>query len=170
MKKKLDNELNEFREMIPGLPTKTVWAWRMDGCPGMREHVGLGSELSCCDYLRIDQKEVILIEETDLAKTIERIKSEGEIPTPRTFGEEIRLKFYGAMLVLCRLGLCGKQPVLYIVYKGEAEKSGAAKVLRNKEVDFQELKKNLTKWLKDSLGNMINRAGVMGPKELQKRL
>ena len=170
MEKDLDSELKKFCEVISELPAKTVRAWRMDGCPDMREHVGLVSQLHCCDYLRIDQKEVILIEATDLAATIEYIKSKRDISIKeisRNLGKEIRLKFYGAMLVLCRLGLCEEQPVLYILYTNEVEKPGAAKALRNKAVEFHELKKHLTEWLKSSLGKMISRAGVMGPKKLQ---
>ena len=174
MKKDLDSELKKFCEVISELPAKTVRAWRMDGRPDMREHVGLVSQLHCCDYLRIDQKEVILIEATNLAATlaatIENIKSKRDISIKEisgNLGKEFRLKFYGAMLVLCRLGLCEERPVLYILYTNEVEKPGAAKALRNKAVDFHELKKHLTEWLKNSLGKMISRAGVIGPEKLQ---
>lgn len=90
-------------------------AYKMDGDEGggekdMRKAAGLGA-CHCCDYFLLDDESVILIEETQLSKTVAQIKEkyaylnekdQKEIINNK-ITEEIQLKVYGAMLVLSRI-------------------------------------------------------------------
>ena len=84
----------------------------------MREAVGLDG-LPCCDYLRLDGNRVILIEDTDLAETIDGIEQGlGRISGRRGKNDERRkfirdtvrerivrensLKVCGSLLMMCR--------------------------------------------------------------------
>ena len=86
-------------------------AYKMDrNKDGMRHFVGLG-ECNCFDYFHLYGNSITLIEETRLKDSMEHqrieyhyLKSEEkeDFAFKRT-REEIRLKAYGSMLVLCRL-------------------------------------------------------------------
>jgi len=90
-------------------------AYQMDGDAGkgekdMRKAAGLGA-CHCCDYFLLDEESIILIEETQLSKTVAQIKEkyaylnendQKEIINNK-ITEEIQLKVYGAMLVLSRI-------------------------------------------------------------------
>lgn len=89
------------------------YAYRMDSvspAPFMRGDAGLGT-CSCCDYFITDQNSVYLIEETQLSKSIDQLKTrfsylnEDDQLTHirKLIRQEIRLKIFGANLVLCRL-------------------------------------------------------------------
>ena len=86
-------------------------AYKMDGEKrGMRPFVGLGS-CNCCDYFLPHGNAVIIIEETRLSESIQSYMGEcGYLVDTakkkfafKRMREEIRLKAYGSMLVLCRL-------------------------------------------------------------------
>ncbi len=88
-------------------------AYKMDGCapaPSMRKRAGLGT-LHCCDYVRIDGEKTILIEDTQLGKTMVRLQEKYDSMEKEKREEYIReriksencLKVYGSLLVLCRL-------------------------------------------------------------------
>lgn len=110
------NFLNRFYQTIEiaGKPLgEGDKAYKMDGGrnkPDMREHAGLGS-CKCCDYFLPNGEEVVLIEETQLFKTIMNLKKEYSYLPHKDKGSFVlrcienkhHLKVYGAMLVLCRL-------------------------------------------------------------------
>ena len=86
-------------------------AYKMDGEKrGMRSFVGLGS-CNCCDYFLTHGNAVIIIEETRLSESMQSYrdvynyldKEDREDFAIKRTREEIRLKAYGSMLVLCRL-------------------------------------------------------------------
>lgn len=77
----------------------------------MRKAAVLGT-CQCCDCFLSTDESVILIEETQLSKTVEEIrkasfrlddKDEIDKTINREIIKELQLKTYGAMLVLCRL-------------------------------------------------------------------
>ena len=86
-------------------------AYKMDRDKnGMRNFVGLG-ECNCFDYFLSHENSIVLIEETRLEKSIQHQRrmypylsdeDKEDFAFKRT-REEIRLKAYGSMLVLCRL-------------------------------------------------------------------
>lgn len=90
-------------------------AYRMDSTKegsNMRSAAGLGT-CECCDYVTVskDNQSVVLIEETDLERTIIDFKEKYDYlsdddQVDLLYDEvlkEHRLKLYGSMLVLCRL-------------------------------------------------------------------
>jgi len=90
-------------------------AYKMDGDESkgekdMRKAAGLGA-CHCCDYFLLDDESVILIEETQLSKTVAQIKEKygylGEKDLKDIINnkitEEVQLKVYGAMLVMSRI-------------------------------------------------------------------
>ena len=148
--------LEDYRETIHvsrgrGLAREALegcWAYRMDGAedagagtPDMRADAGLDG-LSCCDYLRMDDK-VILIEETEMAKTMLQIERDlervgGGRELRRNFiRDTVRervvrencLKVYGSLLLMCRLKLRREdmRHVVWLVVSGEA---GATEAIR----------------------------------------
>ena len=78
----------------------------------MRKAVGLGT-CHCCDYFMVNAQSLILIEETQLLKTIKRLRREyGDLSEKKKdtmvnkrIRDEMQLKAYGTMLVLCRLSM-----------------------------------------------------------------
>ena len=78
----------------------------------MRKAVDLGT-CHCCDYFLLREEFIILIEETQLLKTVKKIRDEydsldevkkDEIVN-KCIRDEMQLKVYGTMLVLCRLSM-----------------------------------------------------------------
>jgi len=63
----------------------------------MRKAVGLGT-CHCCDYFLLDDRSIILIEETSLPN-LDDATENAEIKS------EMQLKAYGSMLILCRLSM-----------------------------------------------------------------
>ncbi len=109
--------LAEFLEEVRagGEPVNpALLAYRMDGTSpqsNMRARAGLGT-CNCCDYFTFSGGTVVLIEETRLAAQIEDIlrtlahlqDGERNRHLLRSLKRENRLKAYGSLLVLCRLG------------------------------------------------------------------
>ena len=128
---------------------KNLMAYRMDGenkIPDMRKSAGLGT-CHCCDFFFLKDENIILIEETRLFCTVEKLAKdfqEGGVGDKLKFIErsiksENVLKVYGAMLVLSRLEarmddvkkiLSGKAYVFWLVVSG---KSGDERFLANVE-------------------------------------
>ena len=89
-------------------------AYKMDGAKNdedMRVFVGLKT-CNCCDYfLPYGNNAIILIEETRLSESLESYRKEYHYLEDsdkddfalKRMREEVRLKAYGSMLVLCRL-------------------------------------------------------------------
>ena len=105
--------LNKFLEPIEiaGKPLdKKFQAYRMDGQPDMRKDAELGT-CACCDYFVTNTDSIVLIEETELLKSIQGWKKEVEYLNDndqKNFVDEKvktenRLKVYGALLLLARL-------------------------------------------------------------------
>ena len=103
--------LSQFAEEIESV--SGFKAYRMDNTANdMRGAAGLGT-CECCDYVTVskDGHSVVLIEETDLGRTIVDFKQRHdylneEDQTALLYEDvlrEHRLKLYGSMLVLCRL-------------------------------------------------------------------
>ena len=103
--------LSQFAEEIKSV--SGFKAYRMDNTANdMRGAAGLGT-CECCDYVTVskDGHSVVLIEETDLGRTIVDFKQRHdylneEDQTALLYEDvlrEHRLKLYGSMLVLCRL-------------------------------------------------------------------
>lgn len=103
--------LSQFAEEIES--ASGFKAYRMDNTANdMRHAAGLGT-CECCDYVTVskDGQSVVLIEETDLGRTIVDFKQRhaylnDEDQTALLYENvlrEHRLKLYGSMLVLCRL-------------------------------------------------------------------
>ena len=103
--------LSQFAEEIGS--ASGFKAYRMDNTANdMRGAAGLGT-CECCDYVTVskDGHSVVLIEETDLGRTIVDFKQRHdylneEDQTALLYEDvlrEHRLKLYGSMLVLCRL-------------------------------------------------------------------
>ena len=103
--------LSQFAEAIES--ASGFKAYRMDNTANdMRGAAGLGT-CECCDYVTVskDGYSVVLIEETDLGRTIVDFKQRhdylNEEDQTALLYEDIlrehRLKLYGSMLVLCRL-------------------------------------------------------------------
>lgn len=87
-------------------------AYRMDGGrqkPDMRAEIGLGT-CHCCDYFKMQENVVILIDDTRLMETILKFKEEfdamiegekkGKFLNRKICNENI-LKVYGSLIVLC---------------------------------------------------------------------
>ena len=103
--------LSQFAEAIES--ASGFKAYRMDNTANdMRAAAGLGT-CECCDYVTVskDGHSVVLIEETDLGRTIVDFKQRHdylneEDQTALLYEDvlrEHRLKLCGSMLVLCRL-------------------------------------------------------------------
>ena len=157
-------------------------AYKMDSTDenkNMRKMVGLGT-CHCCDYFRLKNDVVILIEETKLLKKIEEIKNQysylkdadkTEIADNR-IRDRMQLKAYGTMMILSRL----------------VEKfSNARKLIENKKCHFwlvasgirsedderffDNRKDFLQKALKDVLGGKIlDDVEVFSSKDLPRKL
>ena len=138
----MKNPFADFLEKIElaGCDEPLGEAYRMDGCapnPSMRDRAGLGT-LACCDYLRADGENFILIEDTELGGTA--LQMEEEYDSLKGGGEQRRqfirerirrencLKVYGSLLVLCRLKQWPTRCAFWLVISGDA---GQAKVARN---------------------------------------
>ncbi len=141
-------------------------AYQMDkpvnGSPDMRRFVGLG-ECNCCDYFLPTGEVIILIEETQLSRKMQLLRNEYAYLNDnnkddfaiKRIREEMRLKAYGSMLVLCRLAArCrdaaemfqGKKYVFWVV---------ASSVDTEDTVVFDNLKDNLLSMLGGALGREI---------------
>ena len=113
--------LSKFAEPIKSIGG-VFKAYRMDSTKkgfSMRDDAGLGT-CECCDYVTVskDNQSVVLIEETDLEKTIIAFKERYDYLSDDDQVDllydkvlrEHRLKLYGSMLVLCRLS-CSQDEV-----------------------------------------------------------
>ena len=79
-----------------------------DKSKDMRKIAGLGT-CHCCDYFYPRDNDVVLIEETQLIEKVKEIKNDyGHLKEinkiiHREIGQEVCLKVYGSLLVLCLL-------------------------------------------------------------------
>ena len=160
--------LNQFFRPveIAEQPMDELKAYQMDkpvnGSPDMRRFVGLG-ECNCCDYFLPRGEVIILIEETQLSRQMQSLRNEYPYLHDndkddffiKKIREEMRLKAYGSMLVLCRLAArCpdaaemfqGKKYVFWLV---------ASSVVAEDKVAFDNLKDTLSPMLKGVLGKEI---------------
>ena len=142
----MKNPFADFLEEIrmAGCDEPLGEAYRMDGrgASGMRARAGLGDALACCDYLRVERKGFILIEDTELGRTVSEMRREygsleGDEALRREFvRERVRrencLKVYGAFLVLCRMKQWPARCVFWLVISGG---EGNARVIRNWDPD-----------------------------------
>jgi len=105
--------LAQFREEIKAAEKPTgQYGYRMDGKgpKDMRHHAGLDG-CHCCDYFITNEESFVLIEETQLSKTIQCHKDKYQrlsatrlhALTIDLIRNENRLKAYGTLLILCRL-------------------------------------------------------------------
>ena len=110
--------LEKFLEPIRVADTplsETHHAYRMDGNspqPDMRKDAGLGT-CDCCDYfMPYNDDSILLIEETQLIKQIKDLKRKYPYLKKQFIDkyirQENRVKAYGSMLILCRLGAACK--------------------------------------------------------------
>ena len=107
--------LNRFVEEIKIAKKPIGKAYIMDSTRkknNMRKTVDLGT-CHCCDYFVVSAQSVILIEETRLLQTIKRLRREyrdlsgkkRDAMVNKRIRDEMQLKAYGTMLVLCRLSM-----------------------------------------------------------------
>ena len=143
----LDNYREEIRvgrnrEILPGRR-----AYRLDRMEDpkakgrdLRKDAGLDG-LSCCDYLRMGNNRAILIEETDLTKTMSGIEADldrvrGDEDARRKFirdtvrervVREHALKVCGSLLLMCRTGVALEDArcVVWIVAGGDSAATAA---------------------------------------------
>jgi len=157
-------------------------AYKMDSTAkglSMRDAAGLGT-CNCCDYFMIRGDSIVLIEETQLPQRVKKIRKKyaylNEVDLNKHVNKHLRnrmrLKAYGAMLVLCRL----------------ATKCAAAKgIVQDKKYDFwlvasalnspddlrlfDNIKDSLNELLKQVLGTrLLDNVEVIPSKSLEKRL
>ena len=158
-------------------------AYRMDGNspkPDMRRDAGLGT-CNCCDYFMFAKTDiVVLIEETQLMRTIERLKSkyhylQSDHQTEfvnKYIRQENRLKVYGSMLVLCRLAAACKNTnqlpstkkyKFWLVASGMNEPEDTRVFDNLKDRLFQELRSVLT-------GKVMDRVEIIPSDRLASKL
>ncbi len=125
MLKSKDISLSLFKEPITPQTRNSldIYAYRIDAdgtkTPSMVEYAGLvkNNKPFCCDYLYINEKQAVLIEDTHLGETAQNILKELTEEKPgsainnkkkqKYIKQFIRkkycLKVYGSLLILCRL-------------------------------------------------------------------
>ena len=146
--------------------------------PDMRKTVGLGT-CNCCDYFNVKNNTIVLIEETQLMEMIKNLKKEYHYLKKRErrkfiykcIIQENKLKFYGSMLVLCRLDtLCNDaKPLLKKKrYDFWLVVSGPYKAKYSKT--FLYLQKRLSGSLGGSMGKMMNAVKVIPAHKLAAKL
>lgn len=155
---------------------------RMDGTspsPDMRKDAGLGT-CNSCDYFLSHPTAVVLVEETRLVWQIKNLKQyyhylaepdQTDFVT-KSIRDEMKLKVYGSMLVLCRLSalrtdakdvLEGKKYEFWLIASGEFEQDDV-KVLDN-------IRDNLLGELKSVLtGQVLEDVEIMLPGDLETKL
>ena len=141
----LDDFLEEIHFDGHDEPLGVGKACKIDGTApsnNMRDRAGLGGALSCCDYLRIDDEGVVLIEGTHLGKTVLRMQAEYDAAADddlraRFIRERIRrencLKVYGTFLILCRMRMWPERCLFWLVITDT--EPGAARVAANLNAD-----------------------------------
>ena len=120
---------------IAGVSADEV-AYRMDDKKNdMRKQCDMGGHASSCDYFIVREKSVVLIEDTFLQRTVQRLEGEcvalADDEKKREYviqslRRENALKIYGSLLMLCRLAarfpsvrqaLAGKKYDFWLVAK-----------------------------------------------------
>ena len=163
------NSLDKFLEPIK-VAGKSIGnkykAYKMDSTVAnnnMRKMVGLGT-CHCCDYFRLNDNSITLIEETQLLKTVEDIREEYDYLNDKDkkdvvnvrIREEIQLKAYGAMLVLCRLAAkCASVKQLFQDKKYHFWLVASSINLAEEKRYFDNLKDTLLTDLKSVLGKTL---------------
>ena len=144
----------------------------MDGTslrPDMRKTAGLGT-CNCCDYLTSKDNTVVLIEETQLMEMIKGLKSEYHYLADDDKNEfvdkcilqENKLKVYGSMLVLYRLGTAYNDVELLLQNKRYDFWLVVSGPYKRKDYRiFGRLKTRLSGTLKGSMGKMMNAVKVV---------
>ena len=157
-------------------------AYKMDSTEPenhMRRDVELGT-VHCCDFFMATNQAVVLLEETDLLKTVSRIEKEyrylkgkdkGDIINKK-IRDENQLKAYGSMLVLCRLSakntevrkLCERRKFEFWLVAGKIEGEGREKY-------FDSLKDSLREDLTGVIGKqLLENVEVLSPDDLRKKI
>ena len=162
------SSLNQFFRPveIAEQPMEELKAYKMDepinGSPDMRRFVGLG-ECNCCDYFLPKGEVIILIEETQLSRQMQSLRSEYPYPNDnnnddfaiKRIHEEMRLKAYGSMLVLCRLAAkCGDAEKMFQKKKFAFWVIASSITVEDKNA-LDNLKDNLLAMLGGALGREI---------------
>ena len=149
-----------------------------DSSKNMRKMVGLGT-CHCCDYFLSRGNTIILVEETQLLSNVKDIRNEYDYLNDtdkdnfvnKKIREEMRLKAYGSMLILCRLAAksCDAKKLFQdkkycfwlIVSNMDAEDKRA----------FDNLKDDLVSMLKGTLGKeILDNVAVLPSDILETRL
>jgi len=177
--------LDQFSETI-AIDGKPIagghMAYKMDSTAAgrnMRGAVHLGT-CHCCDYFLARDDSIVLIEETKLLGAVEGIRADYAYLKEKDLNDhmnklirdEMQLKAYGAMLVLCRLAqkcaavknlIQGKKYDFWLV--ASATDSPDAMKL------FDNIKDSLREKLKGVLGaKLLDNVEVIPSKSLEKRL
>ena len=155
-------------------------AYKMDGHENndMRISAGLGT-IHSCDYFKDYGNFVVLLEETQLIKTIKSFKDQynylsredQEYLSNARVREENTLKVYGSLLVLCRLAeqkmevkemLQGKKYIFWLVASGMNSQDNIA---------LQNVRLKLCDALKGALGgSIVERIEVFSSKYLEQKI
>ena len=177
------NSLDQFLKPIEvaGKPLKHK-AYKMDEpnnkSTSMRCFVGLG-ECNCCDYFFSQEGAIVLIEETQLSSSMQHFRNEYPYLNDKDkddfsikkVREEIRLKAYGAMLVLCRLTTKSPQAKKLIEGKKYNFWLVASGMTTDDIVVFDNIKDTLLSMLKGALSKeIIDNVEVLPSETLEKRL
>lgn len=149
-----------------------------DSPSSMKSFVGLG-ECNCCDYFIPQEDVIVIIEETRLAKSMQGYRSEYNYLNEKDkddfsikkVREEMRLKAYGAMLVLCRLA--AKSAEVEKLVRGKNYNFWLVASSENNEDKkfFDHHRDDLLSMLRGALGaELLNNVEVIPSDALKKRL
>ena len=160
-------------------------AYYMDGGkgaqekPDLRKHVGLGG-CHCCDYFLSGKQSITLIEETRLSKTVDRLRAEygyldetkRDEAVKNRIRDEMQLKAYGAMLVLCRLSMkCASAKNLIQGKKYQFWLVASSITTQDEERHFDYQKDSLKRDLTQVLGKtLLDEVDVLSADTLKERL
>lgn len=156
-------------------------AYKMDaphGESGMRRFVGLG-ECNCCDYFLPHENSIVFIEETRLLESMQNFRNEypylndkhkDDIAIKKV-RDEMRLKVYGSMLVLCRLKTKFSEAKELFTEKKYDFWLVASNMNLDDIVTFDNLKDHLCDVLQSNLGHeIIESVELLPPDGLKKKL
>lgn len=155
-------------------------AYKMDepaNQSSMRKFAGLG-ECNCCDYLYLQGETAVFIEETQLKRKKEDIENSHKYLNDqdkkdivkKRISEEMRLKAYGSMLVLCRLMSKLQNERNLAQVKKYDFWLVASSIGTETSKAFDNLKTLFLDMLKGALGEVVNNVEFLDPETLKKRL
>ena len=144
----------------------------------MRRDVELGT-VHCCDFFMATNQAVVLLEETDLLKTVSRIEKEyrylkgkdkGDIINKK-IRDENQLKAYGSMLVLCRLSAKNTEAKKLFEHRAFEFWLVAGKMESDDEIYFDNIKDSLREYLTGVIGKqLLENVEVLSPDDLRKKI